>query len=396
MLPSGRRSFAKRVTDRVARDLIRKFRVPPRLLGYPYLATASPAEFDYTLIDSPGTSVIPLPENISSRDALSRDRGVWGFSYYDTPRRDLRETFIATVPNCRILSQFDHWGEPDGNEYYAILTEDDRALDVTGTPYNADLHKQLLTSPPSSEGRLRSAAWVLELWDRNYAHWVEWMLVKIALLKARGLERNLLLPRKHRLTEVVESSISALGIDTGSLPRMGPKVLHVDELTVVGIDYYRTSLIANLRDRLRVDSPRKPPSRRIFVSRKNAEWRKLINEDDCWKVLSRFGFERVFMEDLRFQQQFDLMQEAAVFFGVHGAGMVNIMFAPKGLHVVEVFDPGFANPQYYALAGAIGHPYWLIRGTSVGEPNPGYNNLDVDVAEVERIAERIDAALGRA
>jgi hypothetical protein len=394
MLPAPRRSLAQRVTDRVARDLIRKFRVPPRLLGYPYLATASPTEFDYTRIDPPGISTVPLPENIRSRDALSRDRGVWGFSYYDTPEREMRETFIATVPNCRILSQFDHWGEPDGNEYYAIVTEDDRALNVTGTPYTVDLHKPLLRSP-SSSGHLRKAAWVLEVWDRNYAHWVEWMLVKIALLQKLGLERDILLPRKHRLAEVVDTSISSLGIDLAALPRMGPKVLHVDELTVVGIDYYRTSLIANLRDRLGVDSPRKPPSRRIFVSRKKAEWRILTNEDDCWTVLSRFGFERVFMEDLGFQAQFDLMQEAAVFFGVHGAGMVNIMFAPKGLHVVEVFDPGFANPQYYALAAAIGHRYWLIRGTSVGEPNPGYNNLEVDVAEVEQIAERIDAALGR-
>jgi hypothetical protein len=69
------------------------------------------------------------------------------------------------------------------------------------------------------------------------------------------------------------------------------------------------------------------------------------------------------------------------------------MFAPKGLHVVEIFDPTFPNPQYYALAGAIGHPYWLIRGSTIGEPDPGYNNLEVDVAEVERIAAQIDAEL---
>jgi capsular polysaccharide biosynthesis protein len=222
------------------------------------------------------------------------------------------------------------------------------------------------------------------------------MLVKIALLQRRGLTGDLLMPRPHRLAEVVRSSVTALGIDVDALPRMGPKILHVDELTVVGIDYYRASLIANLRDLMGVDSPRKAPWRRIFVSRKNAQWRRLTNEDDCWAVLSRFGFERVFMEELTFREQVDLMQEAAVFVAVHGAGMVNIMFAPKGLHVVEIFDPDFANPQYYALAGAIGHPYWLIRGTSVGEPNPGYNDLEVNVADVALIAEQIDAELRRA
>lgn len=354
---------------------------------------ASPAEFAYTLVDPPGAASVPLPRNIGSRDMLTRNRGVWGFSYYDVPERSMSETFIATIPNCRILSQFDHWGEPDGNEYYTIVTEDDRALNVRGVPYNPELHRNLLAGQSRSHGRMAKAAWVLELWDRNYAHWVEWMLVKIALLHKRGLAGDLLLPRPHRLAEVVRSSIAALGIDVDALPRMGPKVLHVDELTVVGIDYYRASLIADLRTQLGVDAPHKPPTRRIFVTRRNAQWRRLINEDDCWPILSRLGFESVVMEDLSFQAQFDLMQEAAVFFSLHGAGMVNIMFAPKGLHVVEVFDPTFPNPQYYALAGAIGHPYWLIAGTTVGEPDPGYNNLEVDVAEIERVAMQIDAEL---
>jgi hypothetical protein len=391
-MPPTIRSFAQRALDRAARDLIVKFRLPPRFLGYPALRTASPSEFDCTLIDPPGTSIVPLPRNVANRDMLPRDQGVWGFSYYDVPERRVRETFVATVPNCRILSQFDHWGEPDGNEYYAIITEDGRALNVTGTVYTPELHRKLLSAPPSV-GHMRKASWVLELWDRNYAHWVEWMLVKIALMQERGLAENLLLPREHRLSEVVRSSIRLLGLDVDALPRMGPKVLHVGELTIAGIDYYRASLIAALRERLGVDSPRKPPSRRIFVSRKKAEWRRLINEDDCWAVLNRFGFERVVMEDLSFLEQFALMQEAIVFFGLHGAGMVNIIFAPRGLHVAEVLDPVFPNPQYYALAGAIGHEYWLLRGTSVGEPKPGYNNVEANTADVERVAQQIDANL---
>jgi len=395
MLPTKRRSMTRRIADRVARDLIRNYRVPPRLFGYPFLASASPTEFDYTLIDPPATAVVPLPRNIASRDLLMRERGVSGFSFYDIPERPMTGTFIATIPNCRVLSQFDHWGEVDGNEYYVIVTEDDRALDLTGMGYDAALHSSLLSSAPSTRKRIQSAAWVLEWWDRNYSHWVEWILVKIALLQQRGLAGNILLPRPHRLSEVVESSVRALGIDPDALPRMGPKVLEVDELTVVGIDHCRASLVQNLRARLGVDSPSKRPSRRIFISRKNAAWRKLMNEDDCWAVLSRFGFERVFMEDLGCRAQFDLMQEAAVLFGVHGAGMANMMFAPAGLHVVEAIDSLFPNPQYYALAGAIGHPYWLLRGAPIGEPDPGYNNIEIDVAEVERIVAQIDADLQR-
>jgi hypothetical protein len=391
-----RRSLARRITGRLTKELVDKVRVPPRLLGYRYLARALPSEFDYTMIDPPGTTSIPLPRNVASREMLIRDRGVWGFSFYDAPERSMSETFVATVPNCRILSQFDRWGETDGNEYYAIITEDDRSLDVGGTTYYPEFHRQLLTGSSATHGHIPKAAWVLELWDRNYAHWTEWMLVKIALLQGRGMTADLLMPRPHRLAEVVRSSVAALGIDVDALPRMGPKILHVDELTVLGIDYYRASLIDNLRDLLRVDSPRQVPWRRIFVSRKHARWRRLTNDDDCWTVLSRFGFERVFMEELTFREQFELMQETAVFVAVHGAGMVNMIFAPKGLHVVEIFDPAFPNPQFYALAGAIGHPYWLIGATPVGERDLAVgSDLEVNVGDVARIAEEIDGELRR-
>lgn len=382
----------ERVFNRIGRDLVRKFRIPPHVFGFRHMRTASPAEFDYTLIEPPGTSSVALPLNIQSRDLLSRNQGKWGFSFFDVPDRPVRETFIASVPNCRILSQFDQYGEPDGNEYYALVTEDDRVLNVRGTGYNADLHRKLLTTPSSSHGQLRSASWVLELWDRNYSHWIQWHLVKIALLQKHGLAGNLILPREHRLSEVVRSSIEALGVDVEALPRMGPKVLHVDQLTVVGMDDYRASLIVDLRARIGIDSKR-VPSRRIFISRRKATRRRLVNEEDCWRALSQFGFERVFMEELDFRGQVALMQEAAVLFGLHGSGLANMLFAPRGLHVIEIVDPTFPNPQFYALAGAIGHQYWLIRCLTVGDPDPGYNDVEVDIKEVEQIVRQVEAAL---
>ena len=53
-----------------------------------------------------------------------------------------------------------------------------------------------------------------------------------------------------------------------------------------------------------------------------------------------------------------------------------MIFCAAGTHVVEIADTGYPNPNFYALAAAMGHPYWLIDAKGVG---PGHA-LDRDLS----------------
>jgi len=70
-----------------------------------------------------------------------------------------------------------------------------------------------------------------------------------------------------------------------------------------------------------------------------------------------------------------------------------MMFAPPALHVIEISDVTFPNPQFYALAGALGHHYWLLDGHPAAELRPGYHDVSVDPADVEVTVEKVEAAL---
>jgi capsular polysaccharide biosynthesis protein len=372
-----RRFTLERVLNRLSRELVSRFGFHPAWCGYRYLNLEVPE--NATLIHAGTVSEVPLPCNITSRAELSRDRHIAGFSFYDVPHRLVEPTYVATLRNCRILTQTDAWGD----SHYAVVSPAQREVGVRGTGFQRQFHASLMRQ--ESEW-LPKATWILEAWDRNYAHWLQWHLTKIALLQKRGLAQNVLLPP---LRGFVAASVAMLGLD--SYTQIPGSVVHVDELNVVGMDHYRASLLRDLRDRMVGAAPL--PKRGLFISRRSATRRRLMEEDRCWDMLRARGYERVFMEDLSFAEQVALMSEAKVVVGLHGAGLANILFAPAGAHVIEIADVTFPNPQFYALAGALGHHYWLLHAQPVGELNPGYHDLTLNVARLESVLDSVAALL---
>jgi capsular polysaccharide biosynthesis protein len=85
------------------------------------------------------------------------------------------------------------------------------------------------------------------------------------------------------------------------------------------------------------------------------------------------------------------MQETRVLFAPHGAGLTNMMFCHEGTHVVEIADLGFPNPNFYALACAMGLPYWLLAGDGLGDVHPLEKDLRVEPRLVEEVLEQLPA-----
>lgn len=366
-----------RLWNRLAREGVTRAHLPPRLFGYRYLRSRVPSDFDYELIDVPTVSRVPLPLNVASRDQLPRDASHWPFSFWDVPERAVAATFFATIPHCRIVIARDKWD--DG--YYAIITARDEAVQLRGTQFIPQMHARLLRGG-APRVHLPRATWILEQWDRNWAHWLQWHLVKITLLQRHGRGADIVIPELNRMSDKTEPSLDALGLDRATAHRLSTPILDVDELTVVGMDEYRAPAVEDLRDRMLVPSPR---NRKLYISRSKAQWRRLTNEEECWPLFEKHGYERVFMEALSFDEQRALIGEAAVVAGVHGAGMTNVIFGRPGLTVIEIADSAFPNPQVYALSAALKHRYFVLFAAPVGEINPGYNDVVVDVDELRGV-----------
>jgi hypothetical protein len=347
---------------------------------------------DLRVVHPERTETNALPVNVARQDALPDDRGWWGYSMRDVPERVSGAALLATVPEARIVSYVDA-----RNEFYpGILGHGARALDTREIKFRPPHAAALRTAQGSGERplRLERATWVMERVYDNHSHWLTAHLPKLLMLREAGLLAEALMPRS--LKPAMAESLALLGIEVEGLRHYDPeRVLEVGALTIPVTDRFDPRLLRPVRAAM----PKlgdASPHRRLYVSRARARFRRLENEDAIWPRLAARGFEKVFLEELSFRDQVRLMQEAHVVAAPHGAGLTNMMFCPEGTAIVEIASLGFPNPNFYALAAAMGHDYALVAAEERGEDRPQLErNLIVDPEALEAALDAVQATSGR-
>ena len=135
-------------------------------------------------------------------------------------------------------------------------------------------------------------------------------------------------------------------------------------------------------------------TRRLFVSRADARKPRLLNEDEVFARLERFGFERVMPGRLPVADQVALFSGAQAVAGPHGAGMTNLVFMPEGGAVIEIFGRSLAHGAYAWLSHLGGHAYGHVVSDETAEQHDYRLTgaaLDAFEREVEAAVERISA-----
>lgn len=125
------------------------------------------------------------------------------------------------------------------------------------------------------------------------------------------------------------------------------------------------------------------PRKRVYVSRGRMKVRNCLNENEFMSKLEPLGFERHYLEMMSVRQQIELFQQADVIMGPHGAGLVNMVFAPRGTKVIELATPYRPYNCFAELAAACGHSFYQHVGRPVdGNIVTEESNLKVDVASL--------------
>ena len=124
-------------------------------------------------------------------------------------------------------------------------------------------------------------------------------------------------------------------------------------------------------------SPDHIGTKRIFISRKGASSRHILNEDEVMETLHEFGFSSYRLEELSFSDQVRLFHDVEIVVAPHGAGLANILFAPQ-TQVVELQSEAISH--YFYLTQSLGHSY-----TRVMSPPRRNDNLLVSIPELKRV-----------
>lgn len=100
---------------------------------------------------------------------------------------------------------------------------------------------------------------------------------------------------------------------------------------------------------------------KIYISRKKAARRKILNEQEVEIILKEYGFKCLCFEDFSFIEQAGLNAYCKVLISLHGAGLSNILFMKDGNSVVELRAKGDeSNLCYFSLASALSLKYYYL------------------------------------
>jgi len=133
------------------------------------------------------------------------------------------------------------------------------------------------------------------------------------------------------------------------------------------------------RDWVRSLIPERDPyaPKLLYVSRRAASRRRLANELTVEPHLKKLGFSIVQPERLGLAEQARLFSAAECIVAPHGAGLANLVFAPPGAHLVELFHPNATAVFYRELAMVCGLRYTRLSGHPSGSPKTADFTIDL-------------------
>src|SRR5205823_2872603 len=88
----------------------------------------------------------------------------------------------------------------------------------------------------------------------------------------------------------------------------------------------------------------------------------LLNEAEAEGVLQKYGFHKVYFEDIPMAEQWSIARNARVVVGLHGAALASLVFNRRGVTLVELFHPGYVVDMYRHLCNAVGGTWVGITG----------------------------------
>ena len=295
------------------------------------------------------------------------------------------EVKLYTLTNCTVifLGTFDFFFDADGG----FIRE---CSDPLPTPIIDKVKGLLEETPPATP---KVSAYISDRFrDGNYCHWLLDWLPRLSLCEHAGPFENIVCNNRVRHDFMAES-LAFLGYSDRTVIEAAArtvwrfeKLLVPDNATTETflhpMQLCHPDLIGWWRSRLPVRKPR----RKLYIPRTNK--RVVQNETELVNLLD--GFEVFDPGRHSFEEQIEAFSEAEAVVGAHGAGLANLLFAPEGCRVLELFPPRGGTHAFACLANALNHDYDLAIEDDGGPPSPVHerepNDLDFH-APLEQVAQ---------
>ena len=262
---------------------------------------------------------------------------------------------VFFIEDCR------YWGFYGGS----LISHDDHILyevspDVWGPRRHALLSQMKLPAIHRLEG-ITAVISTPEA-STNYGHWMVDLLPRIELLRLAGYGPDQV---DRYLVNLGSSSYCLETLALAGIPAR--KIQPVDDSSHYKCDavvvssqragHWRNNMpgwvpgfLASLNDQPAPGHP--SPSRRLYLSRRDCQYRRVLNDDAVTKKMQAAGFEVIESGTLSVRDQIRLFSEAAVIVSSHSSALTNLTFCQPGCRVLEIFSNTYFDSSFWTMATA--------------------------------------------
>ena len=301
------------------------------------------------------------------------------------------QNFISLKPVATIESKIDPcftWGFCRHPEAFVLALSQGRAwADAYGTSVFAaggqmlpDVSQGSWEIPalsdklPACETIKGTAAFLSVRGGNTYYHWMADLLPRIGLLQESQIDLQTIdrfivtkyhSPYQKETLALLEIPAEKI-IDSSRSPHLRAERLVVPSLpgTIGSFNQHSYQFLrkAFLDKAANFITDKGDRPNKIYLSRKNASYRRVPNEEELVAALEKEGFVCIFPEKLSFLEQVALFASAKAIVAPHGAALANIIFCQPETQLVEFFSPDGLSANYWMSGNLANIKYYYLLG----------------------------------
>jgi len=317
---------------------------------------------------------------IKCRDAMPYNYQKLSVSPFPTTQQPVagifNETFVVTIPQGTVLSD---WG---------LIKVDNMLV--------ADLFSQLFPISFLLDGFLAKnieeknitkisgrVAVIAHSFHGIFGHWFNEIVGRLIILQESGVEYDWLYAPKYAPYMKATYELYNIPLDKIIDPTEGIVGIQADELIVPSLtmrllpcltdpvndgwpttDFWPKWITGNVRAhylplvQARINDYNF--SLKVFISRKDAPGRHMLNEDEVFALFEAQGFKRYSLSKLSVLEQAILFYGADSIVAAHGSGLTNMIFCQPGTKILEIFQHLY-DASLYNLAQDMQCEYYCLK-----------------------------------
>ncbi len=306
----------------------------------------------------------------------------------------VRRIFMMSIPSCSLVGP------------HLVAVQGDRTIEQTLRGPSSFANERVFARGGEGWPALRAGLSsttidepVVALGARaiqDFFCWMTELVPRLLFVRERGTLAELPVILRPVDTAFAQTTLQWLGVE----PRyVEEDVVHVQRAVTASFPIHPArearyspeivTLAQHLRDHYAPPVTRDLP-RRFYISRRDARFRHVANEDALEERLSELGFTTVVLSEFEFAEQIAMFAGAEFVVAQDGGGLANLLFARPGTRVVELFPAGFEeSTSCWAIASLGGLRYQMLVGDPVDGPRARFSRADI-VVDIEQLTQLIE------